>query len=220
MNRLTLVLSTLVLPVLLTSCEKDTDLFSELCAYSDCFASSELASKNYEITIGNRVRYSENGQVYHSNSDGDVLFKGLDTTTIKRDLSKLNQNLELTLIGSYKVIEVDATLEKEITKSLNLTTKTDQNGYFSFKINHQTNPGMIISEVKDLDFKIIANIDQNNKMVSSIGFSNSSAWSTMLGFFDVLAVYDITSGKYDCSADLCTWIDLGGDLVLKRQSAL
>ena len=87
---------------------------------------------------------------------------------------------------------------------------------FFFTINYTTAPGKIITEVKNLNLKVSATVGSSN-MVHDIEFDGSSAWSKAMGYLGAYATYDITNGTYECSADLCTWIDLGGEFVMKKQ---
>ena len=206
----------LLLSFLLIGCEKDTDL---LCDYV-CFASLEK-SKTYELLIGNRVSYKNEatGEVVHTNPDGLIILKGVDTKSLKpgQGLSSLNKNLNITLTGKYTVIETNGTEETKITKNIAMNTTTDKKGYFFFKIIHTTEPGMIISKVMDINFSLSAKVG-SSKMVAQIDYSGGSLWSKMMGYLEALARYDISHGTYQCSADKCTWIDLGSDITLSSKS--
>lgn len=209
MNKLSTLVITLITLLTLVGCEKDSDLLIDyVCPACD------QQPKTYELKIGNQVTYQKEGssQLLKTDSDGAIYLKGLDTSAIKVDggFEPLLRYIPIYLTGQITVVEKGETEEIQRNITINEVATTDGKGMFYFTISYTTMPGKIISEIKNLNLRVSANVGNSN-MVHKVNFDGTSVWSKVLGYLGAYSTYDISTGNYDCTADLCTWVDLGGD---------
>ena len=208
MKSLKKLLSILTFLLLLVSCEKDTDLLCDYVCYE-----ANMDSKTYELAIGSKVtvKSSKTGKNFSTNEDGGIILKGLDTKAAK---GAFTSHLKLRLIGEYTVIESNGVEKNTIGQNVDLEAQTDKYGDFFFVIKHVTKPGFSVHNVTDVNLKIVAKVN-NQDAVHGIDFSDKNLWTKSMGMLNAKISYDFSSGRYDCSADVCKWIDLKNDIVLK-----